>query len=106
MKTVITGDEMQAGQIEGKGCGWEGAGSQARGGAESKAEASLSRKEPTSPRKFTAAHPKVTFLPTHYQLFFFFSSSFYDLTIFGMAKINLRGAESFIKLIIKCHLCE
>lgn len=99
---------MQAGQIEGKGCGWEGAGSQAQGGAESKAEASLSRKEPTSPRKFTAAHPEVTFLPTHYQLVFFFSSSssFYDLTIFGTAEVNLRGAESFIKLIIKCHLCE
>lgn len=86
MKTVITGDEMQAGQIEGKGCGWEGAGSQARGGAESKAEASLSRKEPTSPRKFTAAHPKVTFLPTHYQLFFFFLPLFMTLLYLGWQK--------------------
>ena len=30
----------------------------------------------------------------------------YALTLFGKAKINPRGAEFFIKMIIKFHLCE
>lgn len=93
MKTVIKEDEMRAGQMQGKGCHRRGGRHPAREVPGARQKTSLFRKESTVPQKLTSAHPEVTLRPAHYHFFFF--PSFYDLIIFGKAKINRRGAEQF-----------
>lgn len=94
MKTVIKDDEMRAGQMQGKGGHPRGGRHPAREVPGAGQKASLFRREATVPQKLTPAGPEVTSPPPPYHFFFFFPS-FYDLTIFGKAKINQRGAEQF-----------